>query len=380
MLEIELKKMWRDLFQDEWEYIEWYFQNIYKEKTTRVQLENEKPIGMLFQNSYHLSVDRDRFLGRYLVGIGVAPEKRGEGVMKSLLIQTLKEAYEYGEEFLYLTPIDKNIYERFGFGFISKLSKYELPFSKLESMKKEFRVQKISEENYNENLLIQLKDFYREVSKDFYISVAREKEDYKEILSEIFVEEGNVYLSYDISGKINGYMSMIRTENVFIKELLFKEKDALETLLAVVYGYKDYASKVEIVLPENTYLEDYFKSENGITKTLKNKVQARILRVEKTLHRLSKDLFENEEVSIYIQDDYISENTGVYKLTKDGVEKTKGDFDISLVIKDLATLAYGFRDFNSLKKIESFYIKNKDKEKMLSRIFKEKVNYFNQDF
>ncbi|MGL5625620.1 sterol carrier protein domain-containing protein, partial [Cetobacterium sp.] len=175
-------------------------------------------------------------------------------------------------------------------------------------------------------------------------------------------------------------MSMIRTENVFIKELLFKEKDALETLLAVVYGYKDYASKVEIVLPENTYLEDYFKSENGITKTLKNKVQARILRVEKTLHRLSKELFENEEVSIYIQDDYISENTGVYKLTKDGVEKTKGDFDISLVIKDLATLAYGFRDFNSLKKIESFYIKNKDKEKMLSRIFKEKVNYFNQDF
>ena len=51
MLEIELKKMWRDLFQDEWEYIEWYFQNIYKEKTTRVQLENEKPIGMLFENS-----------------------------------------------------------------------------------------------------------------------------------------------------------------------------------------------------------------------------------------------------------------------------------------------------------------------------------------
>ncbi|MGL4970187.1 MAG: GNAT family N-acetyltransferase, partial [Cetobacterium sp.] len=123
MLENRLKKMWRDLFQDDIGYINWYFERVYKEKTTRLFLEDQKLIGMLYQNDYHIWIDRDRFLGRYLVGVGVTPEKRGEGVMKSLLIETLKEGYEYGEEFLYLTPIDKNIYERFGFGFISKLSK-----------------------------------------------------------------------------------------------------------------------------------------------------------------------------------------------------------------------------------------------------------------
>ncbi|MGL5175512.1 MAG: GNAT family N-acetyltransferase [Cetobacterium sp.] len=380
MIENQLKKMWRNLFCDEIEYINWYFERIYKEKTTNVALENEILVGMLYQNYYHLSIDRDRFLGRYLVGVGVTPEKRGEGVMKSLLLKTMKEAYEYGEEFIYLTPIDKNIYERFGFGFISKLSMYNLPFFKLEDMKKEFRVQKISEENYDEKLLIDLKEFYREITKEFYISVAREKDDYKNILSEIFCEEGNVYLSYDISGKINGYMSILRDESIFIKELLFKEKAALETLLSVVYGYKDYADEIKIILPENTYLEDYFKSENQIRKTSKNKIQVRILRVEKTLNRLSKEMFDGEDLTIYIQDNYIHENTGVYKVRKNNVEKTEGEFDISLSIRDFTVMAYGFRDFNSLKKIESFYIKNKDKEEMLSRIFKKRINYFNQDF
>ncbi|MGL5950617.1 MAG: GNAT family N-acetyltransferase [Cetobacterium sp.] len=380
MLENRLKKMWRDLFQDDIDYINWYFERVYKEKTTGLFLEDQKLIGMLYQNYYHIWIDRDRFLGRYLVGLGVTPEKRGEGVMKSLLLKTLKEAYEYGEEFLYLTPIDKNIYERFGFGFISKLSKYELPFFKLEDMKKIFRVEKISEEEYDEKLLIDLKEFYAEISKDFYISVAREKEDYKKILSEVFIEEGIVYLSYDISGKINGYMSILKGEKIVIKELLFKERAALESLLSVIYGYKDYATELEIILPENTYLEDYFKSENNLKKSVKNKVQARILRVEKVLLRLSKELLDGEEIAIYVQDDHIVENTGVYSMKKDSVQKIKGEFDISLKIRDLAIMAYGFRDFNSLKKIESFYIKNKDKEHMLSKMFKKRINYFNQDF
>ncbi|MGL5544533.1 MAG: GNAT family N-acetyltransferase [Cetobacterium sp.] len=380
MLENRLKKMWRDLFQDDIGYINWYFERVYKEKTTRLFLEDQKLIGMLYQNDYHIWIDRDRFLGRYLVGVGVTPEKRGEGVMKSLLIETLKEGYEYGEEFLYLTPIDKNIYERFGFGFISKLSKYELSFFKLEDMKKNFKVEKVSEEQYDEKLLIDLKEFYAEISKDFYISVAREKDDYKKILSEVFIEEGIIYLSYDISGKINGYMSVLKGEKIVVKELLFKERAALESLLSVIYGYKDYATKLEIILPENTYLEDYFKSENNLKKSVKNKVQARILRVEKVLLRLSKELLDGEEIAIYVQDDHIVENTGVYSMKKDSVQKIKGEFDISLKIRDLAIMAYGFRDFNSFKKTESFYLKNKDKEKILGKIFKKRINYFNQDF
>ena len=381
ILKEQLKKLWKDLFNDEEEYIEWYFNNIYKEKYTKIYTDNKNKVcGMLFENKYHLSINDEKFMGRYLVGIGVTPEQRGEGIMKELLLKSMNEAYKYGEEFIYLTPIDKNIYERFGFTYISALSKYEIEFEELKNFKKKFRIQKIQEEISVEEILIKLKEFYLDVSKEYYIKVARQKEDYKTIFSEVFCEDGLAYISYDISGEINGYMLLVKNENILVKELLFKDRDTLEGLLSILYSYKDYYNKLEFILPENIYLEDYFKSEKQIKKTLKNKIQGRILCVEKALIRLSENLLEGEEIKIYVQDRYIRENTGIFKINKNKVEKIKGEFDISIEIKDLTTLIYGFRDYNSLKRIENFYLKNKDKEEILSSIFIRRFNYFNQDF
>ncbi len=376
----QLKMLWKDLFNDDLEYIDWYFDNVYIEENTKIFLENNRVYGMLFENRYHLAIADEKFMGRYLVGVGVSSERRGEGIMKELLLESLSEAYRYGEEFIYLVPIDKKIYERFGFSYISMLSKYKLDFSVLSDLKKEFRIERIQNENYEQTLLIKLKEFYKEVSKEYYIKVAREKEDYRKILSEVFVENGSVYISYDILGKINGYMSLIKPENIYVKELLFKDKSSLEGMLSILYGYKDYYKKIEIILPENTYLEDYLNSERTMEKNIENKVQARIVCVEKALKRISKELKEGEELKIYIQDRYIEKNTGIFKINKCEVKKIEGEFDLSLSIKDLTTLVYGFRDYKSLKKIESFYIKNKDIEQILSRIFMRRINYFNQDF
>ena len=376
----QLKMLWKDLFNDDLEYIDWYFDNVYIEENTKIFLENNRVYGMLFENRYHLAIADEKFMGRYLVGVGVSSERRGEGIMKELLLESLSEAYRYGEEFIYLVPIDKKIYERFGFSYISMLSKYKLDFSALSDLKKEFRIERIQNENYEQTLLIKLKEFYKEVSKEYYIKVAREEEDYRKILSEVFAENGSVYISYDILGKINGYMSLIKPKNIYVKELLFKDKSSLEGMLSILYGYKDYYKKIEIILPENVYLEDYLNSERTVEKNIENKVQARIVCVEKALKRISKELKEGEELKIYIEDRYIEKNTGIFKINKCEVKKIEGEFDLSLSIKDLTTLVYGFRDYKSLKKIESFYIKNKDIEQILSRIFMRRINYFNQDF
>ncbi|WP_418966229.1 GNAT family N-acetyltransferase, partial [Cetobacterium sp.] len=96
MIKNKLKDLWKDLFNDEAEYIDWYFNNIYKEDTTKLYTNNDEIYGMLFENKYHLSVGDERFLGRYLVGVGVTPEHRGEGIMKKLLLESLNEAYRYG--------------------------------------------------------------------------------------------------------------------------------------------------------------------------------------------------------------------------------------------------------------------------------------------
>ncbi|MGL4987948.1 MAG: GNAT family N-acetyltransferase, partial [Cetobacterium sp.] len=203
ILKEELRKLWKDLFFDEDSYINWYFDNVYSEKNTEIDTENSKLKGMIFQNKYHLAVDDNQFMSRYLVGIGVTPEKRGEGVMRNLLLKVLREAYDYGEELIYLTPIDKKIYERFGFTYVSALSKYDFSFLVLENFKKKCRIEKIDTEIYSDELFLKPQEFYKLYSKNFYLRVARYKEDYKKILSELFCEDGIVYVSYYLFGKIN---------------------------------------------------------------------------------------------------------------------------------------------------------------------------------
>ncbi|MEG0390444.1 MAG: GNAT family N-acetyltransferase, partial [Cetobacterium sp.] len=77
----QLKKLWKELFNDDLEYINWYFKNIYRENTTRI-LKEEEILGMIFENKYDILVDQSEFRSRYLVGVGVAPHRRGEGIMQ----------------------------------------------------------------------------------------------------------------------------------------------------------------------------------------------------------------------------------------------------------------------------------------------------------
>ena len=77
----QLKMLWKDLFNDDLEYIDWYFDNVYIEENTKIFLENNRVYGMLFENRYHLAIADEKFMGRYLVGVGVSSERRGEGIM-----------------------------------------------------------------------------------------------------------------------------------------------------------------------------------------------------------------------------------------------------------------------------------------------------------
>ncbi|MEG0747710.1 MAG: GNAT family N-acetyltransferase, partial [Cetobacterium sp.] len=78
----QLKNLWKELFNDDLEYINWYFENIYCENTTRILKEDEEVLGMIFENTYDISVDKSDIMSRYLVGVGVAPHRRGEGIMQ----------------------------------------------------------------------------------------------------------------------------------------------------------------------------------------------------------------------------------------------------------------------------------------------------------
>ncbi|MBC2851795.1 GNAT family N-acetyltransferase [Cetobacterium sp. 8H] len=375
----QLKNLWKELFNDDLEYINWYFENIYRENTTRI-LKEEEILGMIFENKYDILVDQSEFRSRYLVGVGVAPHRRGEGIMQKLLLESLEDSKRKKEEFVYLTPIDSEIYKKFGFGYISSISEYKLEFEKLKEFKKSYKIQNISKENYSVEILDEIADFYKNITKNYFIKVKRDKDVYNQIFSELFCEDGMVYISRNKNNEINGYMFILKSEDILIKEILFQNKEVLSSLFSIVYGYKNYYTKVKVICAEDSYLEDYFKSDKGVIKTIKNKIQARIISPELALMRISEKLEDDEVLNIYIFDDVINDNEGGYQINKNSIKKIDQKCDLEITISNLVTLTYGFRDVTCAIKSGCLKINNRNIYKILDKIFVKKINYFNQDF
>lgn len=369
----QCKNIWKQVFNDESDYIEWYFKNIHDDNQVRLSKKDKKIVGMVYENKYKL--DKKEKYSKYLVAAGVLPTYRGEGILKEMIIEGFNEAKIQGLEFLYLSPVDKEIYTRYGYEFISDLLEYTMPISKLNEFKKlENTIVLERDQDITDKVLKKLELFFAKILNSYNLKLYRDTHYIKKILSEIFCEEGVVFLSLDKSENITGYMPILKDkESILVKEFLFRDKKSLSTLLSVAFGYKNYYKNIRIITGVKDNLEDYFKSNNEIEKKVKNKIQLRIISVEKSLERLKK-VIEKESIIINVIDNILMENTGKYKIDKENIIKTDEKEDIKIKIGELGQLIYGYRTMEQLEKLGVIEIlKNKKLE------IKE-VNYFNQDF
>ncbi|WP_297407005.1 GNAT family N-acetyltransferase [uncultured Cetobacterium sp.] len=374
----QCKKIWKNVFKDEEKYIEWYFKNIYKDENLLTYEISNEVVGMLNENSYKIKNNKELEEVKYLLAAGVLPLYREQGILKDIMIRNLKKAYVEKLEFQYLSPIDKNIYTRFGYEFISDLYEYEILLDSLKDFKKYENIIQIEKlEDINEELLHKISIFYNNNLEFYNLKIHKNKNNIKDSLKEIFFEDGEIYLTFNKDGEITGYMPLEKhSENLFIKEFLFSNKNSFNSLMWILYGYRNYYKNVKIICGTFDNLEDYFKSVNSIKKIVKNKMQLRIVNLLKAFKRIN--INENESLVIQVKDENINENNGIYKICKDKIERCRLNPDIKISIGNLAQLIYGYRSLLELKKEGKLdIIKN---EKLLVDIFIKKYNYFNQDF
>lgn len=114
--ENSLRRLWRDCFEDPFEYENYYFQNVYPGNTVyMLEYGTGHAIGMLHLNPYSCKVNGTKMLLHYIVGVATAKEARRQGVMRKLLSSAILGLYEAEEPFTYLMPADVRYYEPFDF-------------------------------------------------------------------------------------------------------------------------------------------------------------------------------------------------------------------------------------------------------------------------
>ena len=95
-------------------YFDWYFPH----NRVWVCEEDGRILGQLHENEYDINICGVQARLPYIVGVGTDRDFRHQGIMRSLLIRSFKEAAGKELPFVYLMPADERIYKPFGFAYI----------------------------------------------------------------------------------------------------------------------------------------------------------------------------------------------------------------------------------------------------------------------
>lgn len=114
----QLKNLWQECFGDKMDYINLYFDNMYKNDYCYIAKENDIVASMMMflpatMVSFNKSIN-----GRYVYAVATKPEFRGKGIMRQLEKYATDDVKNKGIEFLTLVPASEslfNLYREIGY-------------------------------------------------------------------------------------------------------------------------------------------------------------------------------------------------------------------------------------------------------------------------
>jgi predicted acetyltransferase len=114
-----LKQMWNHCFpQDSNEFIDFYFDKVYKNDESLVYVENNKPVAFLQMIPYSLKIGAKIYSAAYISGAMTHPDFQKRGYMGQLLKASFEAMKENGYDYTFLIPQEEwlfGFYEKFGY-------------------------------------------------------------------------------------------------------------------------------------------------------------------------------------------------------------------------------------------------------------------------
>lgn len=378
----DIYHLWQECFGDSRDYIEYYMSQRVGKNKIFTSYHGHVLASMLHLNPYLIRMNDKEKLAHYIVGVATSPEYRKKGLMRKLLIQSLEEMYENGEEFTYLMPADKDIYLPFDFRYVYKQDRIYIDVEgtpKVQLQTKDYGIIFISTKLVKEQkrLLEEIVAFTdSQLSGRFDIVTVRDYYYYERLLKEMKAAGGDLILIKKDKEVIGYCPYMSDKDQVEIVECVVVNQLAKEMPMIITSIFSNRDSKwispeVELIaseLEQNnqeivklTFLETHFIQKEGLELTdlsYESKeypiIMARIVHLKNFLNLITS----TEEVSICLEvkDSILKENEGIYELkfSKDGCEIkqnqeiTESSIELSLEISDLTSVLFGYLELEEI--------------------------------
>ena len=372
-------KFWKDSFKDSEEQIKFYFDNIYNEKNYLVLEDNSKIVSSLHENDYIFNFNNESIKSKYIVGVSSDITMRNKGYMSKLLISMLENSKKKSMPFVFLTPINPKIYRKFGFEYFSNIEYYNFSIEELANFKLPSNNYSYIEINNEENKKLYLKDLikvYNSNMEDKFCYLERDNFYFDKILKEAISDEMKIFILYKNKVASAYIIFGLYEENIEIRECMALDGISYKEILALIYGYRDYYKNVSLASPNNSSLEFLFENQLNIEKIIKPFMMLRILDPLAIFKNLK---LENSNIKVYIEDNILKENTGLYFFNNEiifsNIKEEKASYDLKIDIGDLVFLITGYFSIDDLVKLGKIDIKNKNVIKKLNKIFNKRNSY-----
>lgn len=377
---IKAEYIWKECFTDSENEVEFYFNELYKKENFLLMEDRENEIrASLHENPYEMIMNNEKFSSFYIIAVAVSPQYRGRGYMGELIRYSLRNAREKELDFVFLSPINTEIYRKYGFGYMSSLERYSISMENIsfDRIDREYEIKKVSDKK---NLYGDLTKIYKEKMKDSFAYLERNENYYRRALKEMENENGDIYIFY-MENKPAGYISLYKREgSIEIRELFGLDKKVIESIYAFIKTYKEYYPEVIIKAPINSNLNFHIHNQKSMEKIEFPFIMGRIVNVENMLKRLH---IEDMELKISVIDKIIEENNGIYEISVYGVVSKKDkkksiESDIEIDIADLNHLIFGYFSIDEMIELERIKINNKEKIEEIKKIFPKRKVYLQE--
>ncbi|ENY8710884.1 GNAT family N-acetyltransferase [Clostridioides difficile] len=383
--EIEsIKEIWSYCFNDTESFMKYYFNDKYKSENTVVALDEGKIISSLQLNQYKLLLNSKVYNTSYVVGVSTLPEGRGTGYMNKVMKFTLNELYKKGQLVSILMPIDYRLYRRFGYEHCYDQIEYTINTDDLKNFKSSGKMIKSNLSQIDDLIRID-RTFLNEVNGN----VLKDEHYYENLFKEIQSEDGFLYI-HEGNEKDGYIVYFLQEDKMFVRELFYKNIDALKSMLKFIYNHNTQCKIVTISTPTIDKIRFILDNSKDSDIKIKPFMMGRIINVKKFIEDIDIEKDINSSFNLLIEDKFIDENNGLFKISiqnkkvsveqldKKDAEKPQEDFDIKLDINTLTQLSFSYIDVNEAIFLNDIKDVSEETLETLNCIFSKKNNYINE--
>lgn len=370
-----IMEIWNYCFNDGPKFTEYYFNNKYKNYNTIIVEEEANIVSSLQLNQYKIQLNGKDYDTSYIVGVSTMPEARGRGYMKHIMDFTLNELYRKNQLVSILMPIDYRLYRKYGYEHCYDQIEYEINIEDLAGFKSYGSLIKSNLDYINEMINIE-KSFLENLNG----KVVRDENYYENLFKEVESEDGHIYIHKN--EEYDGYIIyFINGDNIFVREIYYKNINALKGMLRFIYNHNTQCKTVNITSPIDDKIRFILSNPRTVTIKIKPFMMGRVINFKKYLESL--DVKNNGKLSLIIsvKDDYIKDNNKIFKITLENnrltVEEGNFEYDVEFNINTISQLAFSYingREAYLLNNIEE----NEKVIKFLDTVFTKKENYINE--